>query len=266
MSSSCLQDYKTEEQTRASQQLNTQAGKKAKRTLVLSDVHHKWKKAQVIIDSVPHDHVIHLGDHQDDFGDTPWQALATAKWTKDRLDAGDTILLGNHDLPYWFPHPKHNWGCGWDSGKHNIIQSVLSTKDRKKFKLWVECEGWLLSHAGFCSMYADLVPYHDIFIDETLHSGDTHPLIYSVGAARSGMFSKLQSNGGCLWIDWNELKCELDKVGVVWKQIVGHTPHKYPNGKKRQDGNTDWCIDTHLKHYGIIEDGEFTTHEVPKVQ
>jgi len=260
MSSSCLQDCPIETQTGASELPHSQTGTKAKRTLIIPDVHHKHKIAQSIIDRVPHDVVIHLGDHQDNFGDTVGHAVNTARWTRDRLDAGDTILLGNHDLPYWFYHEKHHWECGWTPEKHRAIQRYVDINSRKKFKLWVECEGWVLSHAGFCSMYADLIPHHDIFIDETLHAGTTHPLIYHVGASRGGR----GNTGGVLWLDWNDFKRLGDLGGVASKQIVGHTPHKYPNGKKRMDGNTDWCLDTHLCHYGIIEDGKLTIHEVER--
>ena len=254
MSSAFLQDCFTEEKTGKSQQAHRAIGTKVKRTLIIPDVHLKYKIAQSIIDSVPHDAVIHLGDHQDSFGDTIDQAVNTAKWTKDRLDAGDTILLGNHDLPYWFPHPKHEWGCGWDSGKHFAIQRYLSTKDRKKFKLWVECAGWLLSHAGFCSMYTDLIPYHDIFIDETLHAGTTHPLIYAVGASRGGV----GRGGGCLWLDWQDMIQE--PVLQPFRQIVGHTPYSKPQYHK--GCAVAHNLDTHLGHYGIIEGGKLSVHEV----
>lgn len=233
-----------------------------KRTLILSDIHHKIKKAQEIIDFVPHDHVIHLGDHQDNFGDNVWQAIATAKWTRDRLDAGDTVLLGNHDLPYWFWHEKHNWGCGWEPEKHQAIQDIIPDLERKKFKLWTECEGWVLSHAGFCSMYADLIPHHDIFLEETLWAGTTHPLIYHVGARRGG---KGQS-GSCLWLDWMDLTRDGGPAKNV-QQIVGHTPYKKPQsylGASYEDLSSrtrGWNLDTHLHHYGIIEDGRLTVHE-----
>lgn len=258
---SCLQDNATETSIGTDQPLDRKAGAKAKRTLVLPDIHHKWRLAQSIIDQTACDHVIHLGDHQDNFGDNAWQALATAKWTKSRLDAGDTILLGNHDLPYWFPNRKHDWGCGWDQDKHKIIQSVLSTEDRKKFKLWTECEGWLLSHAGFTSMYADLIPHHDIFIDETLHVGGTHPLIYHVGARRGGK----GRGGGVLWCDWRDLIQEPAKKPL--RQIVGHTPYPEPQYYIQESkGYTPWeayNLDTHLNHYGIIKNGKLTIHERP---
>lgn len=70
------------------------------KTLILPDIHHRYKIAQSIIDSVKADKIVHLGDHQDNFGDTVGQAVNTARWTRERLEAGDTILLGNHDLPY----------------------------------------------------------------------------------------------------------------------------------------------------------------------
>lgn len=230
------------------------------KTLILPDVHHKHKVAQRIIDHAKCDHVIHLGDHQDDFGDTVGHAVNTAKWTRDRLDAGDTILLGNHDLPYWFPHDKHNWGCGWEPEKHAAIQRYIDAKSRKKFKLWTECEGWVLSHAGFVKMYEDLREHHDIFIEETLWAGTTHPLLYHVGARRGG-FGSGAGGGGVLWCDWHDLHPR------PFKQIVGHTPYKEPQHKGKEtfgnDADLDWNLDTHLHYYGIIEEGKLSIHETP---
>lgn len=232
------------------------------KTLILADVHHKWKVAQRIIDHAKCDHVIHLGDHQDDFGDTVGHAVNTAKWTRDRLDAGDTILLGNHDLPYWFPHEKHNWGgCGWEPEKHAAIQRYIGKEDRKKFKLWVECEGWVLSHAGFCSMYADLIPHHDIFIEETLHAGSTHPLICHVGGLRGGK----GRGGGVLWMDWRDMIAEPGAPKVA--QIVGHTPYpdcQHDTLTTSEGFFTRHNLDTHLRYYGIIEDGELCICERPE--
>lgn len=253
-----FQTNSVKEASRENRPPDSKVGSKTKRTLILSDVHHKYKKAQKLIDEVKADKVIHLGDHQDNFGDGVGNAVATAKWTRDRLDAGDIILLGNHDLPYWFWNDKHDWGCGWTPDKHRAIQSIIPEYDRLKFKLWVECEGWILSHAGFTAMYADLIPNPLTFLEETLWRGFTHPLIYHVGASRGGV----GGGGGVLWLDWNDFKRENALKGVAWKQIVGHTPLSYPSGKKRQDGNIDWCIDTHLHHYGIIEDGKFTVHSI----
>lgn len=260
---SSTQDSLVEDSVRESQSIDSQdrgstKETKAKRTLIIPDVHHKWKKAQEIIDSIPHDHVIHLGDHQDNFGDNVYQAITTAKWTRDRLDAGDTILLGNHDLPYWFWHDKHNWGCGWEPEKHVAIQGIIPAEKRKLFKLWVECEGWVLSHAGFSNIYANLIPHHDIFMEETLWAGSTHPLIYHVGQSRGGR----GISGGVLWLDWNDMR-PLDNI----RQLVGHTPHKKPQHHEcRRDDNfdeLDWNLDTHLHHYGIIEGGVLSIYEVP---
>lgn len=229
------------------------------RTLILPDIHHRVHIARAIIDLEKADQIVHLGDHQDNFGDSPANAVVTAAWTKERLEAGDIVLLGNHDLPYWFYHEKHNWGCGWTPEKHRVIQAIIPDELRRKFRLWAEVDGWILSHAGFTSMYADLIPSQDIFLEETLWQGKTHPLIYHVGSRRGGM----GPGGGILWLDWDDFKMNEDASNVAWKQIVGHTPHKYPQDKKRLDGNTDWNLDTNLKHYGILEDGKLTIKESP---
>ncbi len=257
--STLIEDHITETSVREGEQTHREAGTPPKRTLIIPDVHHKHKIAQSIIDHVQADHIIHLGDHQDNFGDTVGHAVNTARWTRDRLDAGDTILLGNHDLPYWFWNDKHDWGCGWTPDKHRAIQSIITRERRCEFKLWVECEGWVLSHAGFTSMYADLIPHHDIFMEETLWYGSTHQLIYHVGARRGGR----GSGGGVLWLDWLDLMLSNPPL----KQIVGHTPHanfQTYRGLINHDYSQAWNLDTHLHHYGILEGGELTVHEVER--
>lgn len=221
--------------------------------LIIPDVHHRIKIAQSLIDSVPHDHVIHLGDHQDNFGDSVQDAIATAKWTRERVDAGDTIILGNHDLPYWFWNAKHDWGCGWTPDKHRAIQDIIPEPLRKRFKLWDVVDGWTLSHAGFTSMYSQLIPHHDIFMSETLWEKKTHPLIYHVGEARGGRGS-WENGGGIIWLDWDDLQ-----MSTVPSQIVGHTPHAKPKFDSKKQLH---CLDTHLRHYGILEDGKLSAHDV----
>lgn len=218
------------------------------RTLIIPDVHHRIKIAQSIIDSEKADKVVHLGDHQDNFHDTPDHAIATAHWTLSRLEAGDTILLGNHDLQYAFPHPMH--GCsGWTRDKAQFVTPMLHPI-RSKFRLWDQVDGWTLSHAGFSSASLPWINRQDELLD-LLMSGDTHWVIGGSGKIRGG----IHKHPGVLWQDWTH---EFKPVPNL-KQIVGHTALPFP----KQLGD-NWCIDTHLQHYGIIEDGKFTVHEAPK--
>lgn len=216
------------------------------RTLVIPDVHHRWVRAQVIIDREQADHVVHLGDHQDNHGDIKGDAVATAHWTKSRLDAGDTILLGNHDLPYWFYHHLHE--CpGWDAEKHRAIQPILSPEDRRKLRLWVEVEGWLLSHAGFPSYHSGHIHEEQYYL-EKLWAGRPDPLIY---ASRGRM--QRDAIDGVLWLDWDDF---VPLIGI--RQIVGHTPAPMPRRKWALGGMANIALDTNLKHYAVIEDGVVT--------
>jgi hypothetical protein len=58
--------------------------------------------------------------------------------------------------------------------------------------------------------------------------------------------------GGILWCDWNAFEPIKDLP-----QIVGHTPGR----EVRYKGNSI-CLDTHLHHYGLLENGELTVLEL----
>lgn len=231
------------------------------KTLIIPDVHHRIKVAQAIIDKEKADQVVHLGDHQDNFGDGPEDTQRTAKWTRERLEAGDLILLGNHDLPYWFWNYAHDWNCGWTPEKHAAIQNIIPLEMRKKFRLWTSVDGWLLSHAGFFpppALFGAMLTDkgQEIFLDETLWRGETHPIISAVGHSRGGPHAR----GGILWLDWDK-----EFLPNEQKQIVGHTPHTQPVFKtyRYDDAIKSWGLDTHMTHYGILQDGKLTIEKTP---
>ncbi len=226
------------------------------RTLILPDIHHKIERAQSIIDLEHADRIVHLGDHQDNFGDDAAYAAKTATWTKQRLDAGDEIIIGNHDIPYYFPHRLHTWGCGFTRDKKLEVDKHIQRKQLEQFRLWVWVDGWLCSHAGFAKCYAGLYEgfteaEHTLRL-ATLLRGCSEPEIYSVGRERGGK----QQFGGILWQDWDALQ---PLSGL--KQLVGHTQGRSVRSKHTHDSQ-NYCIDTGLRHYAIIEDGKLEIREI----
>jgi len=82
--------------------------------------------------------------------------------------------------------------------------------------------------------------------ENALMGGVAHPA-FVAGMERGGP----AKSGGILWCDWQSFE---PITGI--RQIVGHTPGHEVRYKKG-----DVCLDTHLHHYGLLEDGELTIVE-----
>ncbi len=253
-----------------SQQLSS-----GERILILPDIHQCHLIAQRIIDSVPHDRLILLGDYFDDFHDSPSHSSATAKWLADLLDAHSaesgylTTLLGNHDAPYRWPHNGALQCSGNTIEKCYVINAVMQPRHWDRLELYTERQGWLLSHAGFHPRLLSSNPQGAYSVDSlylaqeasqcvrAASEGRHHPWL-SVGRDRGGY----DAFGGVTWCDWNHLPAT---PGV--KQIVGHTKGRevrYNSGGGGVEGmsKTRWCLDTNLRHYGVLEDGELSVGAV----
>ena len=227
--------------------------------LIIPDIHHRIAIADHILSTEPADEVYFLGDYQDDFGDTPAQAKATAEWMRRQIEAGHRLLWGNHDLPYGFRPDIH--GCpGYTRAKADAVNRVLTPDHWRRLRLWHIIPGeprpWILSHAGIERPWipagVDPVPYLQTLEAtalEALHDrGTSHPLFVYCSAARGGR----DLYSGPLWMDWGDFR---PLAGL--NQIVGHTPLRNPDEFSRED-STNWCIDTHLKHYAVLEDDKFS--------
>lgn len=227
--------------------------------LVIPDIHHKIQTAQRIIDKHENevDLILHLGDYHDNFNDTPEHARATAQWMKNRLDAGDVLLLGNHDLPYLYPHAAH--ACsGFTPAKYDAVFQIWEPTDTARINFWVVEDDVLYSHAGFGQYWYDsLQPFHPTTQDQLyqkVRTRGTHMSLTACDPTREGnsIFP------GFLWRDWRWGQIQKDWPKAI-KQIVGHTPGYAP---RRHDSVL--CLDTHLHHYAIVTDGKAKTYDTPK--
>ncbi len=222
-----------------------------------------------------------MGDYFDDWHDSPAQAAATARWLAALLDAHPvekgylTALMGNHDLPYRWPHNGALSCSGNTVEKHYAINLEMRTRHWERLECFRESQGWLLSHAGFHpSLLSKVVSpnspnFGSYNVDgefqaqealqcvRTAEEGRYHPWL-GVGRDRGGY----DPFGGIFWCDWSRLP---PTPGV--KQIVGHTKGaepRYNSGGGGVEGmaRTRWCLDTALKHYGVLEDGELRVEAV----
>jgi hypothetical protein len=271
--------------------MESQQQRKSFRTLVVSDIHNKISVAQRVIDSVPHDKCILLGDYFDSCGDTPYEAKKTAIWLKECVLHNPKIvaLMGNHCTSYVFNNNAHFVCSGYSPDKDTAINSVLNEEDKSKFGVYHIDQGYVLSHAGltnalwkeFSSKFTEQgidetkIQFFDrvmkVVTNEAVEAAKSNndTMLFAAGWDRGGR----QKNGGMTWVDWETLS---PIKGI--NQIVGHSTHQVPQvmiqkvggGLNKKDISeyyiTDfdknktylslsYGLDTSLRHYALIEDG-----------
>jgi hypothetical protein len=169
------------------------------------------------------------------------------------------IMASEHDMMYWFSHmPK----CGGYSkvAQHIIDSALPRTMVERHLWLGYECQGWLLSHAGWIDK--DLAPIKDINVamktitDRTLKALDTLilPELCNYGQDLGGP----NIHGGPLTRTWAKLP-----VSEHFNQIVGHTPTSAPLLKSSTSGNlaknVNICLDCGFSQLFWLENGSLMT-------
>ena len=256
-------------------------------TLVITDIHLNFIRAQRVIDSVPHDKLVLTGDYFDAYGATVTQTENTAIWLKEKIlhNPKCVALLGNHDTTYVFNNI--NLACsGYSPTYQEVINKVFNDDDRSKFGVYHIDQGFAFSHAGLTnplwkqlsSKFAknegetNLEFFDDIMsmcAKEAIRDAKEgkNVWLFAAGWDRGG----LNRDGGINWVDWDN----FSPINGV-NQIVGHSIHRIPQilvqykggGYSKQDiteyykksSNKEtlsisYDLDTHLNHYGVIEDG-----------
>ncbi len=228
-------------------------------TLIIPDLHNKWWIAKRVVESIPHDQCCYLGDYWDDFVETEQDVDQMASLISAQADDEKVLLLvGNHDNPYIY-HSRHtDYGCGWTQEKHDIINRRLAGK-WDKLKFFTVVDDWLLSHAGFHPGIvgpdaAEALAYIDVeqhALRTALEAGTWHNWL-SVSRFRGG----LHPFGGPFWQDFREMR-----VIAGLNQCVGHTPMGPVSIDK--GGAKTVLLDSHARHYGLLNNGDLTIHAVP---
>lgn len=229
------------------------------RLLVIPDVHHKWKRAESIIESESPDMVVFLGDYFDDFGDSPEIAAGTARWLKRSLaDRSRVHLIGNHDLSYMSDLPRLRCS-GYGEDKHAAIAPCGIDWSRLEPFCWIGGGAWLCTHAGLSAPFLESIrpgataaDVGDVLegarddlgrVSDAFHA---HPFLQA-GAARGGP----SATGGIVWCDYEE---EYEDVPGL-RQIFGHTRGAEVRQGRGRGGAEHYCIDTVLNHYIVFAGG-----------
>ena len=224
--------------------------------LIIPDIHHKVSLVDRIRDKHPDVPAIFLADYFDDFHDTTADMEVTCLWLKQAIERRhDTFLLGNHCFAYLSYELGVRWGyCGgWTAAKQQVFHRHLPGDTLLKSCAWVTvCQDWLISHAGITRKLYRAFSKRNTFDEITewvndaeraLTVGVSHPA-FLAGTDRGGPARA----GGILWCDW-----ETFEPIKGMRQIVGHTPAEQVRYKRG-----DVCLDTHLHHYGLLQNGHLT--------
>jgi predicted phosphodiesterase len=263
------------------------------RTLVIPDIHQRHVRAQKLIDTVPFDKCILLGDYFDNFADNYYDANNTAIWLRDFVLSDPRIvpLLGNHDTQYFWPYNPTFRCSGYGDMKKDAILKELNRDHIEQFKYFHIDQGFVFVHAGVDNrLWKDLKLNFDEKGDKTkleffeeiltywvnhtkkLIADNKYCSLLGAGWDRGGS----QPIGGINWADFSN----LSPINGI-NQIVGHTIHKVPNIKIQKRGGSvcaktifeyyehqeyspsckdplsiNYALDTHLNHYMVVDDGK----------
>jgi len=232
------------------------------RTLILSDIHHRHSRAQSIIDKVPHDELVLLGDYFDNYNDTVQEAVDTAIWLTEKIlgKPNTTAIIGNHDASYIFPQ-NYNLRCsGYSDQKNDAINRVLTHEHKEHFKVYHITRGYVCSHAGltnqkwkeYSSKFEQKPEQTQLqFFDEVMSYFVQHDLkrarynedaeLFAAGWDRGGS----HRNGGMTWVDWRNL-APINGIN----QIVGHSTHTIPEVLIQKEGGALSKKDV-IEHYKL---------------
>lgn len=230
----------------------------SEKLLIISDIHEAHAFAERIIKHVNPDRVLFLGDYMDEWNDNPRLIGETAKWLRWSVHQPNRIhLWGNHDLPYAYPC-EATLCPGWTKEKHAAVQANIGQNEWDKIKFYHWEKDWLFTHAGLTIRH--LKPFHGD-VAQQLKTGEEEAYMFLKYRNPHWFYFIGTTPGGILWCRPGTTNMEFMPIEGV-NQMFGHTIWDKP-WSMNWTGGQNWCIDTQLSHYAILEDGKMTIHEVP---
>lgn len=239
----------------------------AERCLVLPDIHQDLAFARTALEREKgnYDHVITLGDEFDSHKSFP-QVAGTKETVRFVISLQEgaygpvTQLIGNHNLAYmesWsanskYSHKHHiyNSCSGFTNSKSIEINKILTWENWRKFQLFCEFGGYLISHAGFHPSYWNFYKTKEENLDALWDEADDALRLISIKSSR--LFGCGQARGGRLnygspiWLDW---EYEFTDNPEIPPQICGHTAFE---NCIRKIGRS-YCLDGHQTTFALID-------------
>lgn len=223
------------------------------KTITIGDVHGEsyWKS----VNPENYDYVVFVGDYMDSFFLKPVEILSNLKEIIElKLNHKDKVilLLGNHDVPYYWGKPENisgfNIGSLWDY--HDVFY-----KNKELFQVSFQIKNYIWTHAGihkgwYDKYIVDAVKKYEI-------NGDlSHQLnilfesnfkyLYNVSHHRGGT----NKEGGIFWADFIEL---YKKPLNGYHQIFGHTIHKKIKTYVKNENTSITCVDVGKEEFYELE-------------
>ena len=205
-----------------------------KKRLILGDMHGLIDVYQKIYKKENPDDVICLGDYVDSFDvDVKYQEynMKCLEEMKNNHNKGEfIILLGNHDFHYLYGYPQYERYSGFSyttfQWAHKYFTELV---DNKTIQLIYkdDVNKTLYSHAGITNTWLN---------DWTIHIDELNDILFRnrFNEVQILCFSHEQPynsygdnvHQSCIWVRENSLMSDMykDKNGLIWRQIVGHTP------------------------------------------
>jgi hypothetical protein len=241
------------------------------RCLVIPDVHQDIAWVERIFakednGTAKPDLIVFLGDYFDSRRPPEERAgvEATCAYLEElrrRLGDRAVFLLGNHDVQYWEARRaclarrtprnlRYQCGAAFSHSAAKQVAKKLSPEFWSGTRLFIEVNGWLLSHAGLAPAFwpsratvgkslAALDADARAALESITTPTPSHPLLQA-GVMRGGD----APTGGVTWLDWeNEFQDELPLP-----QIVGHSMNR---AGARQTARS-WCLDGAQSCYGVL--------------
>lgn len=201
-------------------------------TICVGDLHGKIEVAEEMLQE-KNKNIIFMGDFLDSFDRNRHDQLDLLIMVLDAVKSRPEVssLMGNHELSYLemqYRCSGHSWQLDG-----NLTEEIKQDM-RDNLSLWVEDEGFFLSHAGMSRKWIPEKWRDDIFgyLEEV-----SLPTIYQIGQSRGGYHNV----GGLLWCDYHADFQPLHEL----KQVFGHTATNLPgegNGIRTKD-ERNYCID-----------------------
>lgn len=212
------------------------------KTLIIPDIHEELVRLVCVLEEYKPqvDQVVFLGDFFDSFDGITAKTQGMITWLEAHFEDPKYIfLMGNHDVHYMYPNPRLR--CSGFSGvRYQMLDSIRGIL--QQFKLFHQEGNTIFSHAGFhpSFLHQGKIPKNLEQNTKAALADGIVPDIMEAGWSRGGS----DPYGGVVWLDWGDF---VPVKGI--RQVVGHTKG---SSVRYKEGNV--CLDTGLRHIGIIED------------
>ena len=187
--------------------------------IAIGDIHGRtvWKD---IVGNFPSAHIVFLGDYLDPYShisdELLLENLQDIIQFKKENPQRVTLLMGNHDAHYLYPHmtscTRYNYHIATEA-------SILLGDPEADLRLAYGVNGILFTHAGITKTWLERFAPEGYLNDLADQLNDAlvnlDPLLFSVGKRRGGRYNEV---GGPIWADVTE----LDDLPDNLIQVVGH--------------------------------------------